>query len=106
MKFQEHNNQYLFRTSFGDLFGLRENDIIKIKNIRYAISERFQKPQALTYFSNELGIFAKTPACPQNISSLLEKMIGNTNLDDFEVEEATQFLSIFCPPNILTENKK
>lgn len=106
MKFQEHNNQYLFRTSFGNLFGLRENDIIKIRNIRYAISERFQKPQALTYYSNELGIFAKTPACPQNISSLLEKMIGNTNLDDFEVEEATQFLSVFCPPNILTENKK
>jgi len=105
MKFQENTNTHLFKTSFGKILGLKENGIIKAKSIRYAYSERFQLPVAIQSSDSEIIFPEKTPVCPQNISPLLEKMIGKTDLDSFEVEESTQYLSVFRPENF-NENEK
>ena len=100
------NNTYTFQTSFGKILAFRENGILKAKNIRYAYSERFKKPIAVQFSDSEIIFPEKTPVCPQNISPLLEKMIGKTNLDDFEVDESPQYISIFCPENFNENEKK
>lgn len=105
MKFQENTGTYFFKTSFGKVLGIKENGIIKAKSIRYAYSERFKKPIPVQPFADEIIFPEKTPVCPQNISPLLEKMIGKTNLDDFEVEESVQYLSIYRPEKF-SENEK
>ena len=99
------NNTYTFRTPFGKILAFRENGILKAKNIRYAYSERFKKPIAVQPSDFEIIFSEKTPVCPQNISPLLEKMIGKTNLDDFEVDESPQYISIFRPENF-NENEE
>jgi len=105
MKFQENINTHFFKTSFGKILGLKENGIIKAKSIRYACSERFQMPVVIQPSDSEIIFPEKTPVCPQNISPLLEKMIGKTDLDSFEVEESTQYLSVFRPENFKNEEK-
>ncbi len=102
-----HNNNatYLFETSFGKVLGLKEKGIIKAKSIRYAHSERFKKPIPASASTSEIVFPEKTPVCPQNISPLLEKMIGKINLDDFEIDESPQYLSVFRPDHF-TENEK
>ncbi|MDF2552810.1 MAG: para-nitrobenzyl esterase [Chryseobacterium sp.] len=105
MKLQDTTATYLFKTSFGKILGIIENGIIKAKNIRYAHSERFKKPIPVQPSLSEILFPEKTPVCPQNISPLLEKMIGKINLDDFEVDESPQFISIFRPEKI-SENEK
>jgi para-nitrobenzyl esterase len=100
-----NNHIYIFQTPFGRITAFRENGILKAKNIRYAYSERFKKPIAVQPSLGEIMFPEKTPACPQNISPLLEKMIGKTNLDNFEVDESPQFISVFRPENI-RENEK
>lgn len=105
MKFQENTGTHLFKTSFGKVLGLKENGIIKAKSIRYAFSERFKQSIPVQPSAAEIIFPEKTPVCPQNISPLLEKMIGKTNLDNFEVEESVQYLSI-SRPAIFNENEK
>jgi len=105
MKFQENTGTHLFKTSFGKVLGLKENGIIKAKSIRYAHSERFKKPIPVKPSVDEIIFPEKTPVCPQNISPLLEKMIGKTEIDNFDIDESTQYLSIYRPEN-LNENEK
>jgi para-nitrobenzyl esterase len=105
MKFQESTGTHIFNTSFGKILALKENGIIKAKSIRYASSERFKKPIPVQPSAAEIIFSEKTPVCPQNISPLLEKMIGKTNLDDFEVEESVQYLSVYRPEKF-SENEK
>lgn len=105
MKSQHNTQTHTFETPFGKILGCKQNGIIKAKNIRYANSERFKKPVALQPSISEIIFPEKTPVCPQNISPLLEKMIGKTNLQDFEVDESPQFISVFRP-EIFTENEK
>ena len=102
---QNNSNTYTFQTPFGRILAFRENGILKAKNIRYAYSERFKKPIAVEPSVSEIIFPEKTPVCPQNISPLLEKMIGKTNLDDFEVDESPQYISVFRPENF-KENEK
>lgn len=92
---QNNSNTYTFHTPFGRILAFRENGILKAQNIRYAYSERFKKPIAVKPSASEIIFPEKTPVCPQNISPLLEKMIGKTNLDDFEVDESPQYISVF-----------
>ncbi|OBW42846.1 Para-nitrobenzyl esterase [Chryseobacterium sp. MOF25P] len=94
-----NNHIHIFQTPFGRITAFRENGILKAKNIRYAYSERFKKPIAVQPSLGEIMFPEKTPACPQNISPLLEKMIGKTNLDNFEVDESPQFISVVRPEN-------
>lgn len=101
---QHNSSTYTFQSPFGKILAFRENGILKAKNIRYAYSERFKKPIAVEPSDSEIIFPEKTPVCPQNISPLLEKMIGKTNLDDFEVDESPQYISIFRPENI--DNQK
>jgi para-nitrobenzyl esterase len=105
MKFQENTGTHLFKTSFGKVLGLKENGIIKAKSIRYAHSERFKKPVPVQPSVSEIIFPEKTPVCPQNISPLLEKMIGKTEINDFDVDESTQYLSIYRP-ELFNENEK
>lgn len=105
MKSQQNINTQIFKTPFGKILAIKENGILKTKNIRYAFSERFKKPIPVKPSEEEIIFPEKTPVCPQNISPLLEKMIGKTNLDDFEVDESPQYLSIFRPEN-RNENEK
>jgi len=105
MTANQNNNTHTFHTSFGKILAIKENEILKAKNIRYAYSERFKKPIAVEPSDSEIIFPEKTPVCPQNISPLLEKMIGKTNLDGFEVDESPQYISIFRPQNF-TENEK
>ncbi|WP_435523200.1 carboxylesterase family protein [Chryseobacterium indoltheticum] len=102
---QNNSDTYTFRTPFGRILAFRENGILKAKNIRYAYSERFKKPIAVESSVSEIIFPEKTPVCPQNISPLLEKMIGKTNLEDFEVDESPQYISVFRPKNF-NENEK
>lgn len=104
MTANQNNNTHTFHTSFGKILAIKENGILKAKNIRYAYSERFKKPIAVEPSASEIIFPEKTPVCPQNISPLLEKMIGKTNLDDFEVEESPQYISVFRPENV--DNQK
>lgn len=100
MTSQQNLGTYTFQTPFGKILAVKENGILKAKSIRYAYSERFQKPIPVKPSSSEIIFPDKIPVCPQNISPLLEKMIGKINLDLFEVEESTQYLSIYRPENI------
>lgn len=105
MTAKQNSNTHTFHTPFGRILAFRENGILKAKNIRYAHSERFQKPIPVEPSVSEIIFPEKTPVCPQNISPLLEKMIGKTNLDDFEVDESPQYISVFRPENC-NENEK
>ncbi|WP_454047478.1 carboxylesterase family protein [Chryseobacterium sp. Marseille-Q8038] len=99
-------NTTIFETRFGRIIALKEDGIIRIKSIRYACSERFQKPVSLEYSSSSfITSPEKTPVCPQSLSPLVEKMIGATPVESFEADEATQYLSI-TRPEIISENEK
>lgn len=105
MKFQNTVKTQVFKTSFGQIVALKENGIIKVQSIRYAYSERFKKPVPVKPSVSEIIFPEKTPVCPQNISPLLEKMIGKTDLNGFDVDESTQYLSVYRPEKII-ENEK
>lgn len=105
MKSQKNIETHTFQTSFGKILAVKQNGLIKAKNIRYAYSDRFKKPIAVEPSDCEILFPEKTPVCPQNISPLLEKMIGKTDLDDFEVHESPQFISVFRPESF-NENEK
>ncbi|WP_345991868.1 carboxylesterase family protein [Chryseobacterium sp. Chry.R1] len=99
MKSQQNIGTHIFQTPFAKIIALKENGVIKAKSIRYARSVRFQKPIPVQPSSSELLFPDKTPVCPQSISPLIEKMIGPTDLNGFEIEESTQFLSVIRPDN-------
>lgn len=105
MKSKQNFETHTFQTPFGQILAFRKDGLLKAKNIRYAYSERFRKPVAVDPSDSEIIFPEKTPVCPQNISPLLERMIGKTRLDDFEVDESPQFLSVFRPENVC-ENEK
>ncbi|ANF51233.1 para-nitrobenzyl esterase [Chryseobacterium glaciei] len=100
MTTQQNIGTHTFHSSFGKILAIKENGILKAKSIRYAHSERFQKPVPEKPSDLEIIFPERTPVCPQNISPLLEKMIGKIDLDLFEVEESTQYLSIYRPENL------
>lgn len=95
-------HSHTFETSFGKILGLKENGVIRAKNIRYARSERFKKPEILEKYEDYIS--DKTPVCPQKISPLLERLIGKTDLEKFQPEESSQFLTITRPENLAKEN--
>lgn len=105
MKSKQNFETHTFQTPFGKILAFRKDGLLKAKNIRFAYSERFRKPVAVDPSVSEIIFPEKTPVCPQNISPLLERMIGKTHLDDFEVDESPQFLSVFRPENV-PENEK
>jgi len=105
MKSKQNQNTHIFDTAFGKILAFKENGILKAKNIRYAHSVRFKKPIPVEPSYSEIIFPEKTPVCPQNISPLLEKMIGKTNLADFEVDESPQYISIFRPETIQDTEK-
>lgn len=94
MKSQQHIGTHVFQTPFGKIIALRQNGIIKAKSIRYAHSERFQMPIPVQSSRSEIIFPDKTPVCPQSISPLIEKMIGHIDLENFEMDESPQFLSV------------
>ena len=95
---------HIFDARFGKIAALKKEGVIKAKSIRYASSERFQKPVPIERSTSDILYPDKTPVCPQKLSPLVEKMIGRTPVEEFEAEEATQYLSITRPENI-TENE-
>jgi len=104
MTTRQNIGTHAFHTPFGKILALKENGVIKAKSIRYARSERFKKAIPLQSIDSE-EIVDKTPVCPQNISPLLERLIGKTDLEKFRVEESTQFLTVTVPENC-NENEK
>ncbi|SDQ80818.1 para-nitrobenzyl esterase [Chryseobacterium soldanellicola] len=98
MTTRQNIRTHTFHTPFGKILALKDNGVIKAKSIRYARSERFKKPIPLKSAESE-EILDKTPVCPQNISPLLERLIGKTDLEKFEAEESTQFLTVTRPEN-------
>lgn len=104
MKSQEKGT-HVFETRFARITALKENGIIKAKSIRYAYSERFQKPVPVEPLGLDIVFPDKTPVCPQKISPLVEKMIGPTQIEDFNPDESTQYLSVIRPENF-RENEK
>ncbi|MBB6372153.1 carboxylesterase family protein [Chryseobacterium shigense] len=100
----EQTTTHIFQTSFGKVIALKNRGVIKAQSIRYARSERFQKPVA-EQPSSEIIFPDKIPVCPQAISPLAEKMIGPTHIENFEPDESTQYLSVFRPDSF-TENEK
>ncbi len=104
MKLQQKET-HIFETGFGRIAALKENGVIKAKSIRYAHSERYQRPVQAEPSVSEIIFPDKTPVCPQKLSPLVEKMIGATPVEHFEADEATQYLSVIRPENIV-ENEK
>lgn len=104
MTTQQNIRTYTFYTPFGKILALKENGIIKAKNIRYARSERYKLPIALAS-SESFEILDKTPICPQHISPFLERLIGKTDVEKFQTDESSQFLSVTRPER-LNENEK
>jgi len=104
MTTRQNIGTHTFQTPFGKILALKENGIIKAKSIQYARSERFKKAIPLQLIDSE-EIVDKTPVCPQNISPLLERLIGKTDLEKFEVDESTQFLTVTVPENF-NKNEK
>ncbi|MBB6331865.1 para-nitrobenzyl esterase [Chryseobacterium sediminis] len=99
-------NTTVFETRFGRILALKEEGIIRARSIRYAHSERFQKPIAIEASLSSIIISPeKTPVCPQALSPLVEKMIGATPVESFEADESTQYLSITRPEKV-SENEK
>lgn len=97
-----NNQTHSFKTSIADITGIIHDGLIKASNIRYARSERYGLPVACHPDDNCPD---KTPVCPQNIRPLLEKMIEVTHIDNFQVEESTQYLSIARPEKIREGDK-
>jgi para-nitrobenzyl esterase len=96
---------HIFQTSFGKIIALKNNGIIKAGSIRYARSERFKKPVAEQPSPSEIIFPDKTPVCPQAISPLVERMIGPTHIENFNPDESTQYLSVFCPGHFTDHEK-
>jgi Carboxylesterase type B len=95
---------HTFYTSFGKISAVKENGVIKAKSIRYALSERFKKPQPIDYVDSH-EIPDKTPVCPQNVSPLLDRLIQKTDVEMFVPEESTQFLTVTCPEHFNDDEK-
>ncbi|UMQ44076.1 carboxylesterase family protein [Chryseobacterium sp. Y16C] len=104
MTSQQNIKTRTFQTSFGKILALKENGVIKAKSIRYATSERYQKPVPAEY-SSDVTFPDKTPVCPQKISPLLERLIGKTDIEKFHADESTQYLTV-TRPEIFKENEK
>lgn len=104
MTSQQNVRTHIFQTPFGKILALKENGVIKAKSIRYATSERYQKPVPVEY-SSDVIFPEKTPVCPQKISPLLERLIGKTEIEKFHVDESTQFLTV-TRPEIFEDNEK
>lgn len=104
MTSQQNIKTHTFQTYFGKILALKENGVIKVKSIRYATSERYQKPVPAEY-SSDVTFPDKTPVCPQKISPLLERLIGKTDIEKFHADESTQYLTI-TRPEIFKENEK
>lgn len=104
MTTQQNIGTHTFQTPFGKILGLKQNGVIRAKNIRYARSERFKKPIPFEFIESE-EISDKIPITPQHISPFLERLIGKTDVDQFISEESSQFLTITRPEND-KENEK
>ncbi|KIC62554.1 carboxylesterase family protein [Chryseobacterium taiwanense] len=104
MTSQQNFRTHTFQTPFGKILALKENGVIKAKSIRYATSERYQRPAPVEYSSLEITFPDKTPVCPQKISPLLERLIGKTEVEKFQVDESTQYLTI-TRPEVIDENE-
>jgi len=105
MTTQQNIGTHTFRTPFGNILALKENGVIKAKSIRYARSERYKLPVPLETIELSEEITDKIPVCPQNISPLLERLIGKTDLEKFQPDESTQFLTITRPENFVKNEK-
>lgn len=80
-------------------------EIWSARNIRYARADRFSLPQPAAHSEKLMVLPEKTPVGPQTVSSLLEKMIGPVDLDEFEVNETPLFLSVYLPDAVLPEEQ-
>ncbi|MCW3160191.1 carboxylesterase family protein [Chryseobacterium oryctis] len=105
MTSQQNIETHTFQTPFGKILALKENKILKVRSIRYARSERYKKPVPVEPSDSEFIFPEKIPVCPQVISPLIERMIAPTDIESYEVEESTQFLSVYRPENC-NENEK
>ncbi|KQT23783.1 para-nitrobenzyl esterase [Chryseobacterium sp. Leaf405] len=103
MTTQQNIGTHTFETPFGKILGLKENGVIRARNIRYARSERFKKPVLLETADSE--IVDKIPVCPQHVSPFLDRLIGKTDINQFISDESPQFLTITRPENY-NENEK
>ncbi|KFF08695.1 carboxylesterase family protein [Chryseobacterium luteum] len=102
----EQTTTHIFQTSFGKVIALKSKGVIRAKSIRYARSERFQKPVAEQPSPSEIILPDKTPVCPQTISPLVEKMIGPAPMENFDPDESPQYLSVFRPDSFTGKNEK
>ncbi|MBB4807508.1 para-nitrobenzyl esterase [Chryseobacterium defluvii] len=103
MTSQQTIGTHTFHTPFGKIIGLKENGVIKARSIRYARSERYQKPVPVPPSASEIIFTDKIPVCPQVISPLLERLIEKTDPEKFKIDESTQFLTVTCPENTTGE---
>ncbi|WP_419488797.1 hypothetical protein [Chryseobacterium bernardetii] len=60
----QHRETVVLNTKFGTITAFKENGIIRAKSIRYARSERFQKPVPVDHFIFDSRFKDKTSVCP------------------------------------------
>lgn len=95
-----------FKTSTGRYAPVKEAGVLKVKNIRYAFSKRYQKPTPVKEIRGR-GIqhMGRTPACPQRISPLINRMLEPIDFNDYYVTETPQYLTITRPERVSRQDK-
>jgi len=90
--------EIIFKTPSGKYLAEKTEGVIKVKNIKYAFSERYKKPVALSETS-QFGMqeLEKTPVCPQSMSPLIDRMIEKIDVEKYRITESPQYLTITLP---------
>lgn len=88
----------LFVCPAGTFSGIEEDGVIQIKGIRYAVSERYARPEPFQYPE---GIHEMTKAAPYALQppSKAETALQGTLYERYPQEESCQYLSVTIPAN-------
>ena len=93
----------VFKCKSGSFLGFEKNEVIYVKGIRYAKSNRFDIPIPYSYDDGIQEQFSDSPFCIQ-LSSPVENYLAGVDYEKYNQEESCQYLSISVPSNV--KNKK
>lgn len=88
----------VFSCPAGTFSGIKEDGVIQIKGIRYAISERYARPEPYQYPDGVHEMVQNAPFAVQ-LPSAAESALQGTAYESFPQEESCQYLSITVPDN-------
>lgn len=101
----QNSNTVLLQTAFGELAAERCDGVLRVSGIRYAKSQRFGLPTAVSpneAFNNRPE---KPVVCPQPVYPMIDRMITAADQKNFLIDESPQFLTITFPENFIKSGK-